>query len=68
MIFAYKGIDAGGKKLRNKIEATSLEEAKSKLRAQKIIYQSIEEELPSFFSGVSFSRRYRISPNELSQL
>ena len=68
MIFAYKGIDAEGKRVRNKIEATSLEEAKSKLKAQKIIYQSIEEEMPSFFSGVSFSRRYRISPNELSQL
>lgn len=68
MIFAYKGIDAEGKRVRNKIEATSMEEAKSKLKAQKIIYQSIEEEMPSFFSGVSFSRRYRISPNELSQL
>ncbi len=68
MIFAYKGINAEGKKVRDKLEATSLEEAKSKLKAQGIIYKSIEEESPSLFSGMSFSRRYRISPNELSQL
>ncbi|MCJ7764736.1 MAG: type II secretion system F family protein, partial [Thiovulaceae bacterium] len=68
MIFAYKGINAEGKKLSDKIEAASIEEAKSKLKAQKIIYQSIDEELPSLFSGINFSRRYRISPNELSQL
>jgi len=68
MIFAYKGITAEGKKVKNKIEATTLEEAKSKLKAQGILYQSITEELPSIFTGVNFSRRYRITPNELSQL
>ena len=68
MIFAYKGINAQGKKVSDKIEATSLEEAKSKLKAQGVIYKSITEEAPSLFSGVSFSRKYRISPNELSQL
>jgi len=68
MIFAYKGINAEGKKVSNKIEAASLQEAKSKLKAQGVIYRSLEEEAPSLFSGVNFSRRYRISPNELSQL
>lgn len=68
MIFAYKGINAQGKKISNKVEATSIEEAKSKLKAQGIIYQSINEESPSIFSGINFSRRYRITPNELSQL
>ena len=68
MIFAYKGINAEGKKVSNKIEASSLEEAKSKLKAQGIIYKSLEEESPSILSGINFSRRYRISPNELSQL
>ena len=68
MIFSYKGINAEGKKVNDKLEATSLEEAKSKLKAQGIIYKSIEEESPSVFSGINFSRRYRISPNELSQL
>lgn len=68
MIFAYKGINEVGKKVSNKVEASSLEEAKSKLKAQKIIYQSIQEETPSLFSNINFSRRYRISANELSQL
>jgi len=68
MIFAYKGINAEGKKVSNKIEASNLLEAKSKLKAQGIIYKSLEEESPSLLSGINFSRRYRISPNELSQL
>lgn len=68
MIFAYKGIDAEGRKVRDKIEAASLDEAKSKLKANRIIYQSIAEETPSIFDNVSFSRRYRISPKELAQL
>lgn len=68
MIFAYKGIDAAGKRVRDKVEAASLEEAKSKLKALRIIYESIEEETPSFLDGLSFSRRYRISPKELAQL
>jgi len=68
MIFAYKGINAEGKKVSDKVEATSIEEAKSKLKAQSIIYKSIEEESPSLLSGINFSRKYRITPNELSQL
>ena len=68
MIFAYKGINAEGKKVSNKIEASSVQEAKSKLKAQGVIYKSLEEESPSVLSGINFSRRYRISPNELSQL
>jgi len=68
MIFAYKGINAEGEKVSNKLEASSLQEAKSKLKAQGIIYKSLEEESPSVLSGINFSRRYRISPNELSQL
>ncbi len=68
MIFAYKGINADGKKVNSKIEATSLSEAKSKLKAQNIIYTVLTEEKPSVLSGINFSRRYRITPNELSQL
>jgi type II secretory pathway component PulF len=68
VIFKYKGINAEGKKVSDKLEAASLEEAKSKLKVLKIIYQSISEESPSLLEGVSFTRRYRISPKELSQL
>ena len=68
MIFAYKGINATGKKVSDKVEATSIEEAKSKLKAQNILYRTITEEAPSVFSGINLTRRYRITPNELSQL
>lgn len=68
MIFAYKGIDASGKKLRDKIEAASLSEAKSKLKTSGIIYERLEEEMPSFIDSLSLTRKYRISPKELSIL
>ena len=68
MIFKYKGINKEGKKVKESIEALSLEDAKSKLRAQGIIYQSIHEEKSSFLSSLSFQRRYVIPPKELSAL
>lgn len=68
MIFKYKGIDEFGKNVRDKIEATTLSEAKSKLKANSIISQSIEEEQPSIFANFDFSRKYKIPPKELASL
>jgi general secretion pathway protein F/type IV pilus assembly protein PilC len=68
MIFKYKGINAQGKKLSDEIEASSLNEAKLKLKSKKIIYESIKEELPSLMSNIEFSRKYKIPANELSML
>ena len=68
MIFKYKGINVQGKKVSGEIEATSLSEAKLKLKSQKIIYESIKEELPSLISNIEFSRKYKIPANELSML
>ncbi len=68
MIFAYKGIDSSGRRIKDKIEADSIEEAKKKLKAQKIIYEHIKEDSPSVFEGVSLSRKYHISTKELAQL
>lgn len=68
MIFTYKGIDSKGEDVKNKIEASSLEEAKERLRAQGILYEVVEEELPSLFDHTLFSRKYRISAKELSNL
>jgi len=68
MIFKYKGIDEFGKKVSDKIEATSLSEAKAKLKAKKILYQSLEES-DSLFSGFNLSLfKYKIPPKELSAL
>ncbi len=67
MLYKYKGLNQKGKKVSSKLEATSLEDAKNKLKAQKIIYKSIKEE--SFnFSRFSFKRTYTLTPAELSSL
>ena len=68
MIFKFKGIDAKGKKVRDKIEALSLDEAKSKLRSKGIIYETINEDTKSIFERFEFSRKRKISPQELSSL
>jgi general secretion pathway protein F/type IV pilus assembly protein PilC len=44
MLFRYQGLDATGHKVRSKIEAGSLEEAKQKLKNKKVIYTKIQEE------------------------
>ncbi len=68
MIFKYRGIDAEGKKVRDKVEAASIEEAKSKLKSKKIIYQSIDEDSLAFYERFDFSRKYKIPAKELSSL
>lgn len=68
MIFGYKGIDEKGKRVRQKIEASSLAEAKAKVRAKHIIVESIEEQTPSLFENITFSFKYKIPPKELSAL
>ncbi len=68
MIFKYKGIDSKGKKVKDKIEAISIDEAKTKLKAKGIIYQKIEEEKTSFLKNFNFSIKYKIPPKELAAL
>ncbi|MDK9692637.1 MAG: type II secretion system F family protein [Sulfurimonas sp.] len=68
MIFKYKGIDEAGNRVSDKVEALSLSEAKSKLKANKIIYESIQEESVSIFDALNVSMRYKIKPKELASL
>ncbi len=68
MIFKYSGVDKDGKKVKDKIEAQSLSEAKTKLKAKGVIYKNIAEDVPSLFDKFEFSRKYKISPHELSIL
>jgi len=68
MIFKYKGINSDGKRVSEKVEALSLDEAKTKLRVKKIIYQSISEDTPAFYENINFSRKYKIPPKELAGL
>jgi len=68
MIYKYKGIDKNGKKVSSKIEALSIEEAKSKLKASEIIYQNISEDKPAFWEKIEFGTKYKIPPKELASL
>ncbi|WP_415396558.1 type II secretion system F family protein [Sulfurimonas sp. CS5] len=68
MIFKFKGIDHEGKRVSNKIEATSLLEAKNKLKVKKIIYQSIDEDTLAFYEKFDFSPKYKVPAKELSSL
>ena len=68
MIFKYKGLDKNGKKTKGLLEATSLEEAKNKLKFQGILYSSVQEEnyfLKDFLSDI-FAKE--ISHKKLSQI
>lgn len=68
MLYKYIGIDEDGKKQKQKIEASSLEEAKAKIKARKILLQSITEEQTSLLDNFSLSFAYKIPPKELSAL
>lgn len=62
MLFKYKGLNKEGKRAKGTISASSLEEAKNKLRTQGIFYDSLQETRESSFEG--FSSR-RVMPNTM---
>ena len=69
MIFKYKGIDKkSGKRVKGIVEASSLQEAKSKLQAKNILFTSIKESSTSIFDKISFKRKKTISNLELATL
>jgi general secretion pathway protein F/type IV pilus assembly protein PilC len=68
MIFKYTGIDNQGNKISAKLEATNEEDAKRRLKSQKIIYKTLKEESFNFSNFTNFKRTYKITPSELSTL
>ncbi|MEA2073473.1 MAG: type II secretion system F family protein [Campylobacterota bacterium] len=68
MIFKYKGINAEGKKVSDRVEALDHNEARSKLKAIGVIYQSLDEDTPAFYEKFDISRKYKIPPKELASL
>jgi len=68
MIFKYKGINSEGKKVSDRVEASSLSEARSKLKSIGVIYQSLKEDTPAFYEKFSLSTKYKIPPKELASL
>ena len=68
MLFKYKGYDSTGLKVKAKLEASNIEEAKAKLKAKSIFYTSLEKEQSLIFSNIYFKRVKTINLLELSQL
>jgi general secretion pathway protein F/type IV pilus assembly protein PilC len=60
MLFKYKGLNREGKRTKGTISASSLEDAKTKLRLQGIYYDALKEAREFTFEG--FSSR-RVMPN-----
>jgi len=60
MLFKYKGLNKEGKRTKGTISASSIEEAKNKLRTQGIYYDTLHEAREFSFEG--FSNR-RLMPN-----
>jgi len=67
MLFKYSGFDTNGKKVKSKIEASSVEEAKGKLKAKGVLYTSLDEENFNF-SKFSFKRKKTLNLSALSYL
>ncbi|MCF6330917.1 MAG: type II secretion system F family protein [Sulfurimonas sp.] len=68
MIFKYIGIDETGKKVKQKIEALSLDEAKQRVKSTGVILQNIEEEDISLFDDFKLFSKYKIPSKELASL
>ncbi len=67
MLFKYSGIDSTGLKVKSKIEAISLNEAKQKLKAKGILYTSLQEDTLNF-GRISFKRTRKLDLLTLSYL
>lgn len=67
MLYKYSGIDTTGRKVKSKVEAISLDEAKLKLKAKGILYTSLTEDTLNF-GNVSFKRTRKLDLSTLSYL
>lgn len=68
MIFKYVGFDQNGKKVKARIEASDLDEAKRKLKAKGVIYESINESGESIFKKFNLKRKHTLSAKHLAAL
>lgn len=68
MVFAYRGVTNEGKKTKGVLEASDLEDAKKRLRAQQIFYTSLKQEKDSALRRFTLARAKVMTPGELSVL
>ena len=62
MVFAYRGVTNDGRKTKGVIEASDLEDAKKRLRAQQIFYTALNQEKDSALRRFTFRRTKVMSP------
>ncbi len=67
MIYKYVGYDAHGKKVKARIEALDEAEAKRKLKAKGILYESVSESGDSFLKKFKFQRTHTLPAKRLAQ-
>ncbi len=67
MIYKYTGFDAHGKKVKARIEANDEAEAKRKLKAKGILYDSISESSEGFLNKFKFQRTHTLPAKRLAQ-
>jgi len=67
MIYKYVGFDSHGKRVKARIEAVDEDEAKIKLKARGIMYESVTESGDSFLSKLKFQRSHTLPAKRLSQ-
>lgn len=68
MLFKYSGFDKNGKKIKDKIEAETLQGAKAQLKQKRIIYKTISEDNFNIFGKISFQRKVKIKPLVLATI
>ncbi len=66
MIFVYKGLDKQGRKIKAKIEASNINEARKKLSSKGIIYSTLKEEFSFLLGGLKGRKKYKIDVKTLS--
>jgi type IV pilus assembly protein PilC len=67
MLYRYSGFDKNGLKVKSKIEADSLLDAKNKLKLKGVLYTALDEEQLNF-GKISLKRKRGISLSQLSYL
>lgn len=68
MEFHYKGMDSTGNALKSTIEASTMDEAKMKLKAQGILYSDISTRQQSFFGVLALFKQKNLPTSLLATL
>lgn len=68
MVFKYQGLDSKGKKTKGMLEASSLDDAKKRLRSQQIYYTKLTQEKDSSLNRFTLARKKTMTPAELATL